>query len=36
LYYFRRHLRADAFDREVVAEVIADLWSNLIANARKR
>jgi len=36
LYYFRRHLRADAFNREVVAEVIADLWSNLIANARKR
>jgi len=36
LYYFRRHLRGDAFNREVVAEVIADLWSNLIANARKR
>jgi len=35
LYYFRRHLRGEAFNREVVADVIADLWANLIANARK-
>jgi len=35
LYYFRRHLRGDGFNREVVAEVIADLWANLIANARR-
>jgi len=36
LYYFRRHLRGDDFNRKVVAEVIADLWTNLLANARKR
>jgi len=36
LYYFRRHLRGDSYNRDVVAEVIADLWSNLIANASKR